>query len=144
LAERKRAATPDASDYDYLIWDAPASGHFLSTLRAGRSFETYLTGPLADAGADLHRFFSSREHIAILPVTPLEDMAMTETVEMVQELSAIYQLPVRALLVNSVSPVCYASDKEIANLSARADLGPALHFALDRGLMERTRLGQLG
>jgi anion-transporting ArsA/GET3 family ATPase len=142
LAERKREAAAGASDYDYLIWDAPASGHFLSTLQAGRSFETYLTGPLADAGADLNRFFSNRDNITILPVTPLEDMALTETVEMTQTLKASFQLPVHRLLVNSVSPVCYASEKEIAKVAAR-ELGPALHFALDRGMMERERIATL-
>jgi len=48
LAERKASATPD---YDLLLWDAPASGHFLSTLHAARNFETFLSGPLASAGA---------------------------------------------------------------------------------------------
>ena len=142
LAERKREAAPDTADYDYLIWDAPASGHFLSTLRAGRSFETYLTGPLAAAGADLDRFFTSPQNLAILPVTPLEDMAITETTEMADELKNKFSLPVHALLINSVSPVCYAPEAEIAALSAR-NLGPALHFALDRGLMERELIGAL-
>jgi anion-transporting ArsA/GET3 family ATPase len=142
LAERKREAAPDSVDFEYLIWDAPASGHFLSTLRAGRSFETYLTGPLATAGADLDRFFSNRENLAILPVTPLEDMAITETTEMADELKSKFNLPVHALLVNSVSPVCYAAESEIAALNSR-ELGPAMHFALDRGLMEREHVRDL-
>jgi anion-transporting ArsA/GET3 family ATPase len=142
LAERKRAAAPDAADYDFLIWDAPASGHFLSTLRAGKSFETYLTGPLADAGADLDRFFSNRNNIAILPVTPLEDMAITETVEMTDELRLSFHLPIRALLINSVSPVVFASEAEINHLESRPK-GPALHFALDRGRMEKERLTEV-
>ena len=136
LAERKREATAESADYDYLIWDAPASGHFLSTLRAARSFETYLTGPLAAAGADLNRFFSNGDNITILPVTPLEDMAVTETLEMTKELSEVFQLPAKAVLVNSVSPVCTASAEDLAQLPA-ANPSPAFRFALDRGLMER-------
>ena len=142
LAERKREAAAHTADYDYLVWDAPASGHFLSTLHAAKSFETYLTGPLQAAGADLDRFFSSRENIAILPVTPLEDMAVTETLEMTQELSRTFQLPAKAVLVNSVSPVCSASEEDLAQLS-RTNPSPAFRFALDRGLMEREMAGEL-
>ena len=51
LAERTASGV---TDYDLLLWDAPASGHFLGTLHAARNFETFLTGPLAAAGADFH------------------------------------------------------------------------------------------
>ena len=46
LSERRHSAAA-APDYDYLIWDAPASGHFLATLRAAKNFEVFLSGPLA-------------------------------------------------------------------------------------------------
>ena len=97
---------------------------------------TFLTGPLAAAGADLNRFFSNGDNITILPVTPLEDMAVTETLEMTKELSEVFQLPAKAVLVNSVSPVCTASAEDLAQLPD-ANPSPAFRFALDRGLMER-------
>ena len=65
LAERK---VPEAEQhrYELLIWDAPATGHFLSTLRSARTFEHYLSGPLADAGAEVSRFFSTaRQHLPL-------------------------------------------------------------------------------
>src|SRR4030095_12750703 len=38
LAERTASGAPD---YDLLLWDAPASGHFLGTLHAAPNFETF-------------------------------------------------------------------------------------------------------
>jgi anion-transporting ArsA/GET3 family ATPase len=136
LAERKAA---DAPAYDLLFWDAPASGHFLGTLHAARNFETFLTGPLASAGADLARFFSGTEHITLLPITTLEEMAIEEMVEMCAKLETEFALKATAVLLNLVSPLAMASDADIDALRGRSD--PALHFALERGIIERERAG---
>jgi anion-transporting ArsA/GET3 family ATPase len=138
LAERKVADEPD---YDLLLWDAPASGHFLSTLHAARNFEIFLTGPLASAGADLARFFSNASHIALFPVTTLEEMAVEETIEMCGKLEADFTMKATAVLMNLVSPLATASEADIESLRGIAD--PALHFALERGLIERERASYL-
>jgi anion-transporting ArsA/GET3 family ATPase len=129
LAERK--------DYDLLLWDAPASGHFLGTLHAARNFETFLTGPLASAGADLARFFSGTSHITLLPITTLEEMAIEEMVEMCAKLETEFSLKATAVLLNLVSPLAMAPEGDIDALRGRSD--PALHFALERGIIERER-----
>src|SRR5258708_27259876 len=49
------------------------SGHFLTTLRSAKNFEVFLTGPLAAAGAQLHRFFSNHRNIQLFPVTRSEE-----------------------------------------------------------------------
>jgi anion-transporting ArsA/GET3 family ATPase len=134
LAERKASGAPD---YDLLLWDAPASGHFLSTLHAARNFETFLTGPLASAGADLARFFSNTSRITLLPITTLEEMAIEETIEMCARLKAEFALDAAAVLMNLVSPLATAAEADIDSLRAGSD--PALHFALERGLIERER-----
>ena len=134
LAERKGATAPD---YDLLLWDAPASGHFLSTLHAARNFETFLSGPLASAGADLARFFSGAANITLLPITTLEEMAIEETIEMCAKLEAEFALKASAVLLNLVSPLATASEADIDALKSEAD--PALHFALERGIIERER-----
>jgi anion-transporting ArsA/GET3 family ATPase len=138
LAERKSAT---AADYDLLLWDAPASGHFLSTLHAARNFETFLSGPLASAGADLARFFSNTEHITLFPITTLEEMAIEETVEMCGKLESEFNLKPASVLLNLVSPLCTASESDIDALKTEAD--PALHFALERGIVERERAAYL-
>ena len=138
LADRTAAGAPD---YDLLLWDAPASGHFLGTLHAARNFETFLTGPLATAGADLARFFSSMSRITLLPVTTLEEMAIEETREMCARLEADFSLKARAVLVNLVSPLATAADSDVDSLAAAAD--PALRFAAGRARIERQRAAEL-
>src|SRR6185312_16118857 len=83
---------------------APAGGHFLTTLRAARAFDTFLSGPLAAAGAEMDRFFSNSANMEVLAVTPLEEMAITETIEMSESLKRDFQLRCSALILNLVSP----------------------------------------
>jgi anion-transporting ArsA/GET3 family ATPase len=137
----RRAAAGGSPDYDLLLWDAPATGHFLGTLRSARAFETYLTGPLSAAGADLHDFFSNAANIVVLPTTTLEEMAMQETVEMCRALENEFQLRPTTLLLNLVSPIIEASPEAVEQLqrTAAASSDEALRFALDRGLLERQR-----
>ncbi len=144
LAEsRNFSSTGVTQEYDYLIWDAPASGHFLSTLRAAKTFEVFLTGPLSDAGAKLHRFFSNGRNIQLFPVTPLEEMAIAETLETVEALKTDFDVACSAALINFASPMCSASDAEIAALEAVKTSSPAMSFAIERGSMERERLAEL-
>ena len=151
LAERRGKATGAGSrEFDLLLWDAPASGHFLGTLRAARNFETYLQGPLAVAGAELARFFSQRENMALLPVTTLEEMAITETSEMCQALRSEFNIVPATVLMNMVSPAVGASQEERERLRQRAAAADsaspghaALRFAAGRGLLEAQRAGTL-
>jgi len=138
LAERTACGAPN---YDLLLWDAPASGHFLGTLHAARNFETFLTGPLAAAGADLARFFSNASRITLLPVTTLEEMAIEETLEMCARLETEFALKAQAVLMNMVSPLATASASDIDALRHTDD--PALRFAVERGVVERERAAQL-
>ena len=140
LSERRANGWATAApDYEYLIWDAPASGHFLTTLRSAKNFEVFLTGPLAAAGAQLHRFFSNRRNIQLFPVTPLEEMAIAETVEMARSMASDFEIPCSALLVNCASPLCAATEAGISGLALAAESSPAMRFAVERGLMERDR-----
>jgi len=144
LAERrKNGSGPAAPDYDYLIWDAPSSGHFLTTLRSAKSFEVFLTGPLAAAGAQLHRFFSNHRNIQLFPVTPLEEMAIAETVELAQSMAKEFEVSCSAILVNCASPMCAATDDGIAGLGPTTAFSQAVRFAVERGLMERERRVEL-
>jgi len=143
LSERRGAANPATSAYDYLIWDAPASGHFLSTLRAAKNFEVFLTGPMAAAGAQIHRFFSNRKNIQLFPVTPLEEMAIAETLDVAKAMATDFDLTCSAVLLNCASPLCSATESDIAKMQATPDSSPAMHFAVERGLTERQRMVEL-
>ena len=138
LAERSADGHPD---YDLLLWDAPSTGHFLSTLDAARNFETFLTGPLAAAGAELAHFFSNAEHITVVPVTTLEEMAIDETIELCRKLEARHRLRATAVVLNLVSPLATAGEAEVGEVAgaALAQDDAALRFAVERGLLERER-----
>ncbi|MEX2264142.1 MAG: ArsA-related P-loop ATPase [Bryobacteraceae bacterium] len=144
LAER-RAEASGTPDFDLLFWDAPSTGHFLGTLRAARNFETFLSGPLAAAGADLARFFSNAARIIALPTTTLEEMAVTETLEMCAALEKEFQLAPSAVLLNMASPLVDAEATEIEKLQAAvgAPSREGMRFALDRGLLERARASDI-
>lgn len=137
LAEREAKGAPD---YDLLLWDAPSTGHFLGTLHAAKNFETFLSGPLASAGAELARFFSNMSRIALIPATTLEEMAMEETVDLCRRLDSEFQLRAAALVLNMVSPLATAGEADVERLKTER---PAFTFALERGLMERERREQM-
>ncbi len=144
IAERRARDDEQALHYDLLIWDAPATGHFISTLRAARTFETYLTGPMATAGAEVARFFSNAERIHVVPVATAEEMAVQETIDLCARLQSECALAVRAVLLNLASPMVRASELEMADLerSAAGD-GATIGFAARRGRLERERLAEL-
>jgi anion-transporting ArsA/GET3 family ATPase len=140
LAERRApSADQDSPDYDVLIWDAPATGHFLGTLRSARSFNIYLSGPLAAAGAEVERFFSNAANISVAAVSTLEEMAIEETIEMTRALQQDLGLKPEALVMNMVSPVTAAGPgavEEVRELGSDSS-DPALRFAVERAMLER-------
>jgi anion-transporting ArsA/GET3 family ATPase len=144
LAERRATGSPfPVPAYDFLIWDAPASGHFLSMLRGARNFGGLLTGALAEAEARTNRFFTGSRNIRLFPVTSLEEMAIVETLEVAQTMASDFAVPCSALLVNCASPMCTAGEDDIKAIREPAAVSPALRFAVQRGLIERQRLRDL-
>lgn len=125
--------------YDVVIWDAPSTGHFLSTLRSARNFQSHLSGPLAKAGTDLAQFLSSPDRIRLLPVAALEEMAVEEMIELCAAVRREYGLRPAALLFNMVSPLVNAPWCDIDQVEAAAASSPALRFALGRSKRERER-----
>ncbi len=146
LAERRiEARSTAALDFDLLLWDAPATGHFLAMLRSARRFETYATGPLAAAGADFARFFSSVDRVGAVPVTTLEEMAVEETTELTRVLAEEFLLRSASVVMNLVSPLLAAPDADVEALHRQLEGGSdaTLRFALDRTRIERARAAEI-
>jgi hypothetical protein len=139
LAERLTEGLGEA--YDLLIWDAPATGHFLQIMKVSRNFDTYLSGPFALLGKELHSFFSNPAKIRLIPVTVLEEMAVDETIELCGELDNAVQLHPSALVCNLVSPLLDLTDEAFSEMRDRLAAGgldaAGLKFALDRHITER-------
>ncbi|MGI8785771.1 MAG: ArsA family ATPase [Acidobacteriota bacterium] len=130
----------EEQQFDLLVWDAPATGHFLQTIRVARNFDTYLTGPFAIIGRELIEFFSNPEALNVIPVTTLEQMAVEETLELFDKLTNDLQIVPTALVCNLVSPLLAAPAAELENLKefAGSMQGPSdLEFILKRHDFER-------
>jgi len=127
--------------YDLVIWDAPASGHFLQTLKVSRNFDTYLSGPFAVLGKELLHFLSDPARIRILPVAIPEEMSVDETIEMCGHLKDEFGMAPAALICNMASPLLSASDsvyREVCGESATAGASSAdFKFILERHAVER-------
>jgi anion-transporting ArsA/GET3 family ATPase len=137
LAEER---TQDGGSFDLLVWDAPATGHFLQTLKVSRNFDTYLSGPFSVAGKDLADFFADPGNVTLFPVTTLEEMAVEETIELWQKLSVDLTLRPAAVVCNLASPVLSSSDQEFAEMRDRLENGPdaePLRYIVDRHAAER-------
>ncbi len=148
LAER-RVLEGQVEGYELMIWDAPATGHFLQTLRVSRNFDTYMSGPFAVLGRELTRFLSDPRNIRLVPVTILEEMPVEETIEMCGDLEKDLNMPPSAVLCNLASPLLSAPDavyRELDSLAPQNDSGAGdLRMVLDRHAAERdlfTRLRQ--
>jgi anion-transporting ArsA/GET3 family ATPase len=127
--------------YDLLVWDAPASGHFLQTLKVSRNFDTYLSGPFAVLGKELMHFLSDPARIRILPVAVLEEMSVEETIEMCGELKDELALPPAALICNMASPLVSlsaAAYRQVCDgFAAEGASFEGFNFMLDRHAAER-------
>jgi hypothetical protein len=141
--ENPPATEAAAPRFDLLVWDAPATGHFLQTLRVSRNFDQYLSGPFAVLGKQLTHFFSDPSRFALLPVTTLEEMAVEETIELCQTLAAEFSIRPRAVLCNMTSPLLASARGEaVPEVSVQAP-SPELQFILDRSSIERSLFRRL-
>ncbi len=130
----------NARAYDLVIWDTPATGHFLQTLKVSRNFDTYLSGPFAVLGRELIHFLSDQARIRILPVTTLEEMSVDETIELCGELRNELGMPPSSVICNLTSPLLSAPEEVYLNLRGELEgSGPNVdwRFVLDRHMIER-------
>ncbi len=150
LARLQRLAEkhPDSGtvgDFELLIWDAPATGHFIQTLKVSQNFDTYLSGPFAAAGREMRHFFSDPEKVRVYAVTVLEEMAVEETIELCGSIATELTLPPRGVICNLASPLLSTPDAQFEELRSRlgADKAEDLRFVLDRQVIERGLYGHL-
>jgi len=125
--------------FDLLVWDAPATGHFLQMLRVSRNFDQYLSGPFAVLGKQLTNFFSDHSRFELLPVTTLEEMAVEETIELCQKLAAEFSMRPRTVLCNMTSPLlAHAKGGTLPLHIPAGTRSSELQFILDRSEIEQS------
>lgn len=133
---RERSQGRDAPRFDLLVWDAPATGHFLQTLKVSRNFHAYLPGPLSALGADLADFFSDPSRLALFAVTVLEEMAVEETHDLYRSLLDDLDVHPSGIICNMVSP--WISAHRLTAEGREPERPPeSLRLLWDRFRMER-------
>lgn len=137
----------NGQQFELLVWDAPATGHFLQTMKAARDFEQYLSGPFALMGKALTQFFSVPSVLSVLPVATLEEMAVQETIELCEKLRNDLKLQPKAILCNLASPALASWGDSPGILAENLEESEATdrdwQFIRDRLRAERTMFEQL-
>lgn len=130
---------PDDRTFARVVWDAPATGHFLQMLRVSRNFETYLSGPFALLGAQLAKFTADPKRFHVVPVTTLEEMAVQETIELCQQLAGDLGIKTDDVVCNMTSPLAASARRE-EDLAGKLQGASAsdVKFLLERNSIERS------
>jgi len=123
---------PDGTDrYDLVILDAPATGHGLDLLRVPLTLtEAVPAGPMREEALERWELLRDPARHLVLPVTLPEEMAVTETIELLERLDTM-GLVAHDVLVNKMLPPLF--DPEDRDLLERLDLGGAVGEAIDAG-----------
>jgi anion-transporting ArsA/GET3 family ATPase len=144
--ERRPVGEPP---WDLIVVDLPASGQALGMIAmpfaARETFGSNLVGREAE---QVGRFFRDRAKCAMAIVTSVDQLAMTETLEVHRKLDAL-GLPIAAVLFNRMSPATFAA-ADVAQVCAsggatahRADFAALAQADLNRRIRERHALGIL-
>jgi len=139
---RERTQGGDAPKFDLLVWDAPATGHFLQTLKVSRNFHAYLPGPLSALGADLADFFSDASRLVLFAITILEEMAVEETHDLCGSLIHDVEVQPAGIICNMVSP-WIAAHRLAADGQEPGRPPESLRLLWDRFRVERSFLERL-
>jgi anion-transporting ArsA/GET3 family ATPase len=124
LAQPERRV-PDASPYDLVIVDAPASGHALALLTAPQSFARAAQGgPIARQGGRIDETLHDPDQTALVGVARGNDASVTELVELTRRIDTELGLALELI---------------VADALPRAPLEPA-----DAQALERVRPGLAG
>ena len=136
LAQTERRV-PDASPYDLVIVDAPASGHALALLTAPQSFARAAQGgPIARQGGRIAETLRDPALTALIGVARGNDAAVTELVELTQRIDEELGLALSLVAVDAL-PQAPLDDGDAAALArARGSLGGAARTAIDRALAQ--------
>jgi anion-transporting ArsA/GET3 family ATPase len=110
LAQLQRQ-TRGAAPYDFVVVDAPATGHGVGILRTPRTFaEIARVGPIARQGRRIADTIADREFTGIVAVATPEEMAINETLALSDAL-AEDRLALDLTVLNALYPARFAAEE---------------------------------
>jgi anion-transporting ArsA/GET3 family ATPase len=103
--------------YEFVVVDAPATGHALGMLRAPRTVASLArVGPVATQATRIREFLEDPRETGYLAVAIPSEMAITETLELASRLRASLGRRLGAVVVNAVLPRRFsAAELELAD-----------------------------
>jgi anion-transporting ArsA/GET3 family ATPase len=136
LAQPERRV-PDASPYDLVVVDAPASGHSLALLTAPHSFaRTAQGGPIARQGQRIDDMLRDPALTALIGVVRAEDAAISELIDLSSRLDAELGLAIEVVAINAMPPSPLAAGDRETLARALPTLSGGARTAVDLTLTE--------
>jgi anion-transporting ArsA/GET3 family ATPase len=153
LAQLERR-TAGAAAYDFVIVDAPATGHGIGILRTPRTFaEIARVGPIARQGRTIADTIADRAFTGVVAVAAPEEMAVNETLALRDALTE-EALACDAVILNALYPERFAAGEigrleqalatpqpPLAASAVRAALSEHARAATQQAQRERLRAG---
>ena len=146
LAQDRRR-TPGAEPYDFVVVDAPATGHGVAVLAAPRTFAgAARVGPIARQGGIIDAMLSDPSRTAVVAVTTPEELPVNETLVLRDALRTQLGLELALVVVNEMRPDRFTEgDAERLRAAdgapARVALAAHGHARAQRAQVARLRRG---
>ena len=139
LAQLERRTT-GAAPYDFVVVDAPATGHGVGILRTPKTFaDIALAGPIARQAARIADSINDRNFTGVVAVATPEEMAINETVAL-RDALARDEMALDLAVVNALYRERFDAG-EVAELDAALPRtrSPLIRSALKAALSEHAR-----
>jgi anion-transporting ArsA/GET3 family ATPase len=142
LAQLERRSR-NASRYDLVVVDAPATGHGMAMIRTPKQFaDIARVGPIAHQGRTIHSFVSDRRLTGVIAVALPQEMPVNETLLLRDEL-ADAGLGIDRVIANGCYPQRFsARDVEALREAQVNGHGPVARSALRAALSEQVRASE--